>query len=163
MFPALVVGVGVLLGSMLCYGVATALVVQVVVRLDRSGYTGTVLWKNIAVMVVVTLIMAAAHLTQIALWAGALMACGEIATFDRAFYLSAQDYTALGYGDIALSERWRLLGPLEAINGLMLFGLSTATVFTVLSRLITNRLQALGVVVDRPHQPGGRGESAPGS
>jgi hypothetical protein len=163
MFPALLVGVGVLVGSMLCYALATALLVQVVVRLDRSGYTGTVLWKNIAIMMVVTLIMAAAHLTQIALWAGAYVACGEIATFDKAFYLSAQNYTALGYGDIALSERWRLLGPLEAINGLMLFGLSTATVFAVMSRLITNRLHPPGSLLDRPRPPGGRGEGAPGS
>jgi hypothetical protein len=163
MFPALVVGVGVLVGSMLCYGLATALLVQVVVRLDRSGYTGMVLWKNIAVMTVVTLIMIAAHLIQIALWAGALVACAEIATLDKAFYLSAQNYTALGYGDIALSERWRLLGPLEAINGLMLFGVSTATVFAVLSRLITHRLHPLGSLVDPPHRPGGRGESVPGS
>jgi hypothetical protein len=163
MFPALLFGVGVLVGSVLCYALATALLVQVVVRLDRTGYMGTVLWKNIAVMMVVTLIMAAAHLTQIALWAGAFVACGEIATFDKAFYLSAQDYTALGYGDIALSERWRLLGPLEAINGIMLFGLSTATVFAVMSRLIMNRLHPLGSPVDGPERPGGRGGGVSGS
>jgi hypothetical protein len=57
----------------------------------------------------------------------------------RSFYCSAQNYTALGYGDVVLSQRWRLLGPLEAINGLLLFGLSTAVMFAVLSRLITNR------------------------
>jgi hypothetical protein len=163
MFPALPVGVGVLLGSMLCYGIATALLVEVVVRLDRSGYMGMVLWKNIAVMMVVTLIMTAVHLTQIALWAGVFVVCGEIATFDKAFYLAAQDYTALGYGDIVLSERWRLLGPLEAINGLMLFGLSTATVFAVMSRLIMNRLHPPSSLQDRPRPPGGHGESVPGS
>ena len=45
----------------------------------------------------------------------------------------------IGYGDINLSDRWRLLGPLEAINGLLLFGLSTAVMFAVMSRLITIR------------------------
>jgi hypothetical protein len=40
-----------------------------------------------------------------------------MATFETAFYFSAQNYTALGYGDVVLSQRWRLLGPLEAING----------------------------------------------
>jgi hypothetical protein len=57
------------------------------------------------------------------------------------FYFSAQNYTALGIGDVVLSERWRLLGPLEAMNGLLLFGLSTAVMFAVLSRLITHRLR----------------------
>src|SRR5262249_24056654 len=75
--------------------------------------------------------------------------CGEMATFETAFYLSAQNDTALGYGDVVLSQRWRLLGPLEAINGLLLFGLSTAVMFAVLSRLITNRLR---------HQHGHRSE-----
>jgi hypothetical protein len=65
---------------------------------------------------------------------------GESSTFESAFYFSAENYTALGYGDIVLSDRWRLLGPLEAINGLLLFGLSTAVMFAIMSRLITNRL-----------------------
>jgi hypothetical protein len=68
---------------------------------------------------------------------------GEISTFEKAFYCSAENYTALGYGDIVLSERWRLLGPLEAINGLLLFGLSSAVMFAVMSRLITNRLHSI--------------------
>lgn len=162
MLLALLAGVGVLLGSVLSYGVATALIVQVVVRLDRSGYTGVAFWKNIAVMMVVTLITVAAHLTQIALWAAVFLVCGEVSSFDKAFYLSAQDYTALGYGDIVLSERWRLLGPLEAINGLLLFGLSTATMFAVLSRLVTNRLHQPDSLADRPRRHGDRGEGGPG-
>jgi hypothetical protein len=64
-----------------------------------------------------------------------------MATFETAFYISAQNYTALGYGDIVPSERWRLLGPLEAINGLLLFGLSTALMFAVLNSLVTHRLR----------------------
>jgi hypothetical protein len=83
-------------------------------------------WKNVVVMMMVTLVTAAAHGIQIALWAVALLMTGELSTFEKAFYVSAENYTALGYGDIVLSERWRLLGPLEAINGLLLLGLSTA-------------------------------------
>jgi ion channel len=140
MFLALLVGAGVLLGSMLVYGMATALILRLVVHLIRRGYTGLGFWRSVAVMMIVTLITAAAHLGPITLWAVALLMSGEISTFEKAFYFSAENYTALGYGDIVLSERWRLLGPLEAINGLLLFGLSTAVMFAVLSRLIANRL-----------------------
>jgi hypothetical protein len=140
MMSALLVGTGVLLGSLLCYGLATALLVRLVVRMIRTGYTGPVLWKNVAIMVVVSVATAAEHLSQIALWAVVLLVVGEMATFEKAFYLSAENYTALGYGDIMLSEQWRLLGPLEAINGLLLFGLSTAVMFAVLSRLIATHL-----------------------
>lgn len=138
---ALLVGIGVLLVSLLSYGMATALMVHLVVRLIRKGYAGLGFWRNVTIMMVVSLVTAAVHLTQIALWAAPLQMCGEISTFERAFYCSAENYTALGYGDILLSERWRLLGPLEAINGLLLFGLSTAVMFAVMSRLITNRLR----------------------
>jgi hypothetical protein len=150
MIPPLLVGTGMLLVSLLSYGAATALLVQVAVRLIRRGYAGLGFWKNVVIMTVVTLITAAMHLTQIALWAVMFLVCGGISTFEQAFYVSAQNYTALGYGDVILSGRWRLLGPLEAINGLLLFGLSTAVLFAVMSHLIANRLR---------HQFGQRGEA----
>jgi hypothetical protein len=141
MFWPLLVSTVVILGSVLSYGMATDLIVRVVVRLIRAGYTGLEFWKGLVVMTSVTLITAAAHLTQIALWAVALQTVANLPTFGEAFYYSAENYTALGYGDITLPERWRLLGPLEAINGLLLFGLSTSVMFAVMSRLITNRLR----------------------
>jgi len=140
MIFALLVGLGMLLVTVLCYAMATALIVHLLVPLTRKEHARLGLWKNVGVMMLVSLITAAAHLIQIALWALALLTCGEIATFERAIYCSAQNYTALGYGDVILSERWRLLGPLEAINGLLLFGLSTAAMFAVMSRLTANRL-----------------------
>jgi hypothetical protein len=140
MVISLLVGIGMLLLSVLSYGMATALIVQLVVRLIRKGYIGLEFWKNIAIMLIVSLVTALAHLIQITLWALAILLCGETLTFANAFYCSAQNYTALGYGDFVRSERWRLLGPLEAINGLLLFGLSTAVMFAVMSRLIANRL-----------------------
>jgi hypothetical protein len=137
---ALLVGIGTLLVSLLSYGIGTALIVHLVVHLLQKGYTGLAFWKNVAVMMLVSLATALVHLIQIALWALAILLCGEASTFENAFYYSAQNYTALGYGDFVFSERWRLLGPLEAINGLLLFGLSTAVMFAVMSHLIANRL-----------------------
>ena len=137
---ALLFGIGTLLVSLLSYGIATALIVHLVVRLIREGYAGLGFWKNIAVMMIVTLLTAAGHLIQIAIWAITLLLVGEMPNFEKAFYYSAENYTALGYGDIVLTDQWRLLGPLEAINGLLLFGLSTAVMFAILSRLIANRL-----------------------
>src|SRR5207244_2420277 len=136
------ISAAVLLASVVFYGMAVALLMRVVVRLIRSGYTGLGFWKNVLVMMFVTLITAGVHLAQIALWAGAVLMCGEISTFEKAFYYSAQNYTALGYGDITLSERWRLLGPLESINGILLFGLSAAVMFAVMSHLIMNDLRS---------------------
>jgi hypothetical protein len=141
MLLTLLIGAGVLLCSLLGYAMATILIVGVVERVLSGDHPDLGFWRGVGVMMSVTLITAVTHLIEIALWAIVYLLCGELATFEKAFYLSAQNYTALGYGDIALSERWRLLGPLEAINGLLLFGVSTAVMFTVLNRLITNRLR----------------------
>jgi hypothetical protein len=141
MFLALLVGIGALLGSLLSYGMATVLVLRLMARLIRSGNIGLGFWRTVAVMMIVTLIIAVAHLVQIAVWSVIFLICGEMSTLEQAVYFSAVNYTSLGYGDIVLSERWRLLGPLEAMNGLLLFGLSTAIMFAVLSRLVANRLQ----------------------
>jgi hypothetical protein len=137
MAPSLLVGTGVFLVSVVCYAMTTTLVVNLGLHLIRTGLG---FWTSVPIMMIVSLLTAAAHLVQIALWAVVYLMCGEIASFQRAFYCSAQNYTALGYGDVHLSERWQLLGPLEAVNGLLLFGLSTAIMFAVLSRLVSNRL-----------------------
>jgi hypothetical protein len=142
MLSALLLGTGLLLASLLSFAVAHALVVSLMSRVIRTGYSGESFWRNVAIMIVITLVLAAAHLMEIALWATAFRASSEISTFEKAFYFSAQNYTTLGYGDIVLSDRWYLLGPLEAINGLLLFGLSTAVMFAALSRLISGRLHS---------------------
>jgi hypothetical protein len=81
---------------------------------------------------------------DVALWALLYCLCGEFAEFKTAFYHSAVNFSSLGYGDIVMSARWRLLGPLEAMNGIVMFALSTALMFALLTRLIERRLQAKG-------------------
>jgi hypothetical protein len=142
MILSLITGTALLLANLLCYAVAMLLVVRVMANLIQRGRTGLGFWKDLSLVALVMLITAAAHLTQIALWAVAFTLCGAVSVFERAFYISAQNYTALGYGDALLPDRWRLLGPLEAINGLLFFGLSTALLFAIVSHLIANRLRA---------------------
>jgi hypothetical protein len=141
MILPLLVGLGTLVVSLITNGVATAFMVQIVVQFFRSRANRLTISKSVAVMTLVGLVTAVAHLTQIAIWASVLVLVGENSTFEEAFYSSAENYTALGYGDIVHAQRWRLLGPMEAINGLLLFGISTALMFAVMSRLITNWLR----------------------
>ena len=53
----------------------------------------------------------------------------------RALYFSTVTFTTLGYGDITLLPRWQLISAFEATNGIVLFGVSTAFIFTVIQRL----------------------------
>jgi hypothetical protein len=141
MIDALLVGGGMFLASLVLYAGATGLLVQLLVLFIRKHHDAISVCKSTAVMIAAVLVTATMHLTEVALWALAYRLCGEIPTFEQAFYLSAQNYTALGYGDVLLPRPWRLLGPLQAINGLLLFGLSTALLFAAMSHLIALRLQ----------------------
>jgi hypothetical protein len=135
MLPALLVGTALLLFGVVCHGLASALIVRMVAAIVRRGFAGRLFWKNAVAMMATTLIVTTAHLLNIAVWAAAFVACGEFDDFGKAFYHSAVNYTTIGYGDIVMSEHWRILGPLEALNGILFFGLSAALMFAVLTRL----------------------------
>ena len=141
MILPMMIAASVFFSSLIAYGTAMHLIVRALVRGIRTSTSSQGFWKATAFVAIVTSITAVAHLIQIGLWAVAFLLCGEATTFDAAFYYSAQNFTALGYGDILPSERWRLLGPLEAINGTLFFGLSAAVLFAVMSNLILERLR----------------------
>ena len=62
----------------------------------------------------------------IAVWGELFVSCGEFVDFPTAFYHSTVNFATLGYGDIIMSPRWRLLGALEGVAGMLMFGVSAA-------------------------------------
>ena len=68
---------------------------------------------------------------------------GEFQEFGSAYYYPAVNFTTLGYGDLVLTPSWRLLGSLEATNGMLMFGVSAAMVFAVIQRLAKVRFTDL--------------------
>jgi len=75
------------------------------------------------------------YMIRYAIWAMLFMYVGEFADFMTAFYHSTVNFASLGYGDIVMSEEWRLLGALEASNGVLMFGLSAGTMLSVMTKL----------------------------
>jgi hypothetical protein len=76
----------------------------------------------------------AAHVSEVIVWSLAY-AIVDVAPGDTdLLYFAFVNYTTLGYGDVVPVERWRLLGPMAAMNGVLLFGWSTAVIFEVLRR-----------------------------
>jgi hypothetical protein len=83
--------------------------------------------KTTSVITGVMILLTAGNLAQIALWALLFRLPGEFEQYGDAVYHSAVNFATLGYGDIVMSARHRLLGPLEAVNGALMIGVSTAT------------------------------------
>jgi hypothetical protein len=72
------------------------------------------------------------HAAEASAWAGAYVALGARPDFSSAILYSLNAMTSYGHADIFLARHWRLMGALEALNGMLLFGLSTAFLFAVL-------------------------------
>jgi hypothetical protein len=85
----------------------------------------------------VILLALIAHLADISVWAVLYEEYREFTSFGSAFYSSAMIYTTLG--GVNLSASWKLLAPLEAGNALLMFGVSTATIFAVMQQLFQTR------------------------
>ena len=79
------------------------------------------------------------HFIQTWLWAFAYMLIPEtrvlFSSFTEAWYFSLITFTSLGYGDLTLTENWRLLSGIEAINGIMLIGWSTAMMYSLIQQI----------------------------
>lgn len=74
------------------------------------------------------------NIIQIAIWALIYRALGGFEDFETAVYFSGVTFTTLGYGDVVLHGRIRFLAPLQAANGVMMFGLSTAALLAVVQK-----------------------------
>lgn len=96
--------------------------------------------RLIAVMIATVSVLMVAHFAEVLVWASAYAMVGVAPAGTDLIYFSFVNYTTLGYGDVVPVVRWRLIGPITAMNGVLLFGWSTAVIFEVLLNvLMANR------------------------
>jgi hypothetical protein len=133
--------------AVLCTIIIHALAIGAIVNLFRyerkRGRIGTGLLVDLPIVMLTIAFAFVAHLIEIALWALLFVICGEFKDFAAAYYHSAVNYSTLGYGDVIMSPSWKLLGPLEAADGSLMFGVSTAMIFAVIQRLVLIRFADL--------------------
>jgi hypothetical protein len=139
----LAVGAGAVLCTIFIHALALGATVNLFRRESRLGRTGLSHLVDFTIVVLVMSFAFVAHIVEVAIWAWLFIICGEFQEFGAAYYHSAVNYTTLGYGDVIMSPSWKLLGPLEAADGSLMFGVSTAMVFTVILRLIQIRFSDL--------------------
>ncbi len=96
----------------------------------RKKFAGLLMALSFTVLIVFFL-----HTVEIWSWALLYMWLGEFVDLERALYFSTVTFTTLGYGDITLGPDWQLLSGFEAANGIILVGVSTAFIFTVMRSL----------------------------
>jgi hypothetical protein len=87
----------------------------------------------------VVLIMYLVAIVEVLIWTAAYLALGVVEGFEKAIYFSAVTFTTLGYGDVVLDGSRRLLSSFEAVNGIIMFGWSTAIVIAAVQRVYSRQ------------------------
>ncbi|MGX6569777.1 Potassium channel domain-containing protein [Cupriavidus necator] len=126
MLSNLLIGLPVMLLCLLLQAVFVAICLRYYVRFKHVRQGRESLGQDILLLSVVMVLMLLGNFVQMAIWAVLFMLLGEFGDFATALYHSGVNFATLGYGDIVMSEARRLLGPLEAANGILMFGVSTA-------------------------------------
>lgn len=78
------------------------------------------------------------HTFQVWIWAMKLRIAGVLQTLDDAVYFALVTTTTLGYGDVTLDKKWRIVGAMGAVSGLLTYGLSTAFLVGLMEALLRN-------------------------
>ena len=134
MFTQISIGAALITTTVLVHAVSLELILKglVAVRTDIA-----VRWRAVTFALVILAVFVA-HVIEIWIWAELYYlkaSISEIPTLEAAVYFSTSSFTTVGFGDLVLSEDWRLLSSIEAINGMILFGWSTAFIFAVIRRV----------------------------
>jgi len=137
MLIPLLLGSVMVVGNMTIQIVVMLAVVELLIRrLGSSPDSGKGLLIQTRTLSTVLLVLFLGHVLQFATWGALFVYLGQFGDFDTAFYHSAVNFTSLGYGDIVMDKQWRLLGALEAANGVLMFGLSAGAILSVMNRLL---------------------------
>jgi hypothetical protein len=141
MLRQLLVSIAVSVCNIAIHAIVMAAVLWVV-RVADERATSRQSLRLIGVMIATVSVFMAAHIAEVVVWSLAYMMVGAAPPGTDFFYFAFVNYTTLGYGDVTPVERWQLLGPMTAMNGVLLFGWSTAVIFAVLrSTVMVNRTE----------------------
>jgi len=126
------IGIAVSLLNIAVHAAIMTAVNRTVHRTSLATQAALAHFRLMLVMMATVSVLMLAHLIEIGIWGMLYTAIGVVPPEDDAYYFAFVNYTTLGYGDIIPVAYWRLLGPMAAMNGVLLFGWSAAVIFDVL-------------------------------
>lgn len=135
MVPQFLFGFGVSVINIMIHALVTVGAVAIA-RSAGLRRRGQLRLHLIGVMVGTAAALMVAHTLEIFVWALAYLVVGAASADSGMLYFAFVNYTTLGYGDITPVQSWRLIGPMTAMNGILMFGWSTAVLFEVLRKTL---------------------------
>jgi hypothetical protein len=135
----LFIGISVMLASLLMQALLFVVVIRYYTRI-KLGVEQFSFAVSLMIVSGVLLLLVIGALIQIGLWALLFLMLGEFQLFTESYYHSAVNFSTLGYGDVVMSEKHKLLGPLEAVNGVIMIGLSTSALTVAFQDIIKSTI-----------------------
>ena len=132
MLDPILIGAATSLVNLIIYAVLLALVSRTVRRLSVSDQAVPELLQYTLVIVATGTLLVAGHFAEVVVWAHTYHWVGAAPPGTDLVYFAFGNYTTLGYGDLLPLPQWHLLGPMTALNGIMLIGCSTALIIEIL-------------------------------
>jgi len=139
----LLVAAPVMLLCLILQGIGVAICLRYYAGYRKRWEGRESLWIEITLLMAIMLLTLLCNIVQIVIWAALFMMLGEFKTLMPAVYHSSVNFATLGYGDIVMSERWRMLGPIEAANGILMFGMSTSVMTAAVLDVIKSNMARL--------------------
>jgi hypothetical protein len=96
-------------------------------------------WPITWLLIRIAWLLIVIHMFAILVWALFFWLAKCMPDVESSFYFSAVTYATIGYGDLVLPKEWRMLGPIEGFTGILMFGLSTAFFYIVVSKSVLQR------------------------
>ena len=143
MLTQILIGAALIVTTVLVHAVSLELILKALLPVRTEI---KVRWRTV-VFALVVLAVFSAHVIEIWIWAifyYMTASITEIPTWEAALYFSTSSFTTVGFGDLVLSEDWRLLSSFEATNGMILFGWSTAFIFEVVRHTYSHLFRNTG-------------------
>jgi hypothetical protein len=131
----LLVGSSVSAVNIILHASVTMIAVPIARVAARRGPSRPLLYLA-GVMIATSLVLMAAHILEVFVWSVAYAVVNAAPDDANLVYFAFVNYTTLGYGDVTPLAKWRLLGPMTSMNGVLMFGWSTALLFEVLIKTI---------------------------
>lgn len=136
MLAHIAIGSVLILVTTVVHALCTAACIAVLRRTHPEEWAHRSTTSRVVLLSALVLMMFVAALLEVSLWASTYLAVGALHELEPALYFSSVTFTTLGYGDLTLDARWRLLASFEAANGTLMFGWTTAIVVAAVHRMI---------------------------
>jgi hypothetical protein len=113
----------------------TVCAIRVLHRLNAEHRWMQTTLQRVLLITALVIAMFLAAVIEVLVYAGTYLWFGALEGLEKAVYFSMVTFTTLGYGDVLLTEDWRLMAAFEAANGIILFGWTTALIFAFVQRM----------------------------